>query len=129
MTTDNPTIRSQTPSSFPLGSTPFPNYLIDEEMPRLSDTEWRIVCVLARQTLGWKGEEGRRKARDWLTHSQLKERTGRESAAVCRAIQSLLDKRLIVVEDSDGKPLLTAQQRQFKMGRLYFRLHVRVFSF
>ncbi len=116
-----------TPNLFPPQSAPFPNHLLDVEMPRLSDTEWRVLCVLVRQTLGWRDEvQGSRKLRDWLTHSQLKKRTGRESAAVSRAVQSLLTKRLIVVEDSEGKPLRTPQQRQRQLGRLYFRLHSRL---
>jgi hypothetical protein len=45
---------------------------------------------------------------------------------VSRAIQSLLIKRLIVVEDSEGKPLLASRQRQRQLGRLYFRLHPRL---
>ena len=116
-----------TPQPFPTRITAFPNALVDDEMPNLSDTEWRILCVLVRQTLGWQEEGGSsRKVRDWLTNSQLKTRTGRESAAVCRAIQSLLAKRLIVVEDSEGKPLLASRQRQRQLGRLYFRLHPRL---
>ncbi len=113
--------------SLPTRITAFPNALVDEEMPHLSDTEWRILCVLVRQTLGWQEEGGgSRKVRDWLTNSQLKTRTGRESAAVSRAIQSLLTKRLIVVEDSEGKLLLASRQRQRQLGRLYFRLHPRL---
>ena len=116
-----------TAHSFPTRITAFPNALVDEEMPNLSDTEWRILCVLVRQTLGWQEEGGgSRKVRDWLTNSQLKTRTGRESAAVSRAIQSLLAKRLIVVEDSEGKLLLASRQRQRQLGRLYFRLHPRL---
>ncbi|MCX6379874.1 MAG: hypothetical protein NT023_10425 [Armatimonadetes bacterium] len=116
-----------TPNLFPPQSAPFPNHLLDVEMPRLSDTEWRVLCVLVRQTLGWRDEVvGSRKLRDWLTHSQLKKRTGRESAAVSRAVQSLLTKRLIVVEDSEGQALITPQQRQRQLGRLYFCLHSRL---
>ena len=116
-----------TTQPFPTRITAFPNALVDEEMPNLSDTEWRILCVLVRQTLGWQEEGGgSRKVRDWLTNSQLKTRTGRESAAVSRAIQSLLIKRMIVVEDSEGKPLLASRQRQCQLGRLYFRLHPRL---
>ena len=116
-------------NTFPHYSIPFPNRLVDEQMPNLSDTEWRIVCVLVRQTLGWvEGVGGQRKKRDWLTHSQLRIRTGRESAAVSRAIQSLLAKQLILVEDSEGKTLLTPHQRQHNLGRLYFRLHPRLLA-
>ncbi|MCX6377864.1 MAG: hypothetical protein NT023_00075 [Armatimonadetes bacterium] len=120
-------LRKEASRAYPTRSTPFPNQLLDTEMPCLSDTEWRILCVLVRQTLGWQEQDGgKRKWRDWLTNTQLKARTGRESAAISRAIQSLLVKRLIVVEDSEGKPLLASQQRQSQRGRLYFRLHPRI---
>ncbi len=68
-----------------LRTTPFPNHLLDNAMPRLRDTEWRLLCVLVRQTLGWQNKsEGGRKQRDWLTQAQLKKRTGRDSAAPAR---------------------------------------------
>ena len=89
--------------------TPFPNVLLDTVMPLLKDTEWRILCVIVRQTLGWlEGagnghKEGDRKSRDWLTHSQLKQRTGRNSAAICKAVHSLVRRGLIVVYDSNNQ--------------------------
>jgi len=27
-------------------TTPFPNYLLNEVMPTLKDTEWRLLCVI-----------------------------------------------------------------------------------
>jgi len=55
---------------------PFPSALLDEWLPRLKDTEWRLLCVVVRQTLGWKNGKGR-KRRDWMSQSQLMKRTGR----------------------------------------------------
>ena len=37
----------------------FPCVLIDRLMPTLKDTEWRLICVIVRQTVGW-GAGGRR---------------------------------------------------------------------
>ena len=109
---------------FPTASTPFPNLLIDRTMPELSDTEWRLLCVVCRQTLGFASADGRggRKARDWLTHRQLKARTGRASAAVSRAVDGLVRKGLIEVQGLDGTVLLTPQERRRCQGALFFSL-------
>lgn len=113
---------------FPTASTPFPNLLIDRAMPELSDTEWRLLCVVCRQTLGFASPDGRggRKARDWLTHRQLKTRTGRASAAVSRAVDGLVRKSLIEVRGLDGTPLLTPQERRRCQGALFFNLAPRL---
>lgn len=107
-------------------TTPFPSALLDEVMPTLRDTEWRLLCVIVRQTLGWQEETGRRKNRDWLTHRQLKARTGRSSEAVCRAIETLVARDLIEVEDKEGRRLETPQERQHRQGQLFFRLAPRL---
>jgi hypothetical protein len=106
------------------GTTPFPNFLLDGVMPTLRDTEWRVLCVVVRQTRGWRDPQtGRRKQSDWLTHRQLQRRTGRASAAVCRAIDSLVHLELIEVRDELGKMLPTADDRRRSGRRLYYRLH------
>lgn len=104
------------------GTTPFPNLLIDIFMPRLGDTEWRVLCVVVRQTIGWRGSDGERKTEDWLAHSQLKRRTGRQSEAISRAIQSLIDRGLVVVKDQNGNALGRPSERSQIGKRLYFSL-------
>lgn len=115
------------------GTTPFPNYLLDTVMPTLTDTQWRLLCVVVRQTLGWQirrtgpGDTGQRqsadrKSADWLTHGQLKARTGRSSVVLCRALDTLVRRNLLEVRDSRQQPLLTPRSRQRYGGRLYFRL-------
>lgn len=93
-------------------------------MPDLSGTEWRLLCVVVRQTLGWQqgGNPAARKSRDWLTHRQLKARTGRASAAVSQAIDRLVRKNLIQVQNAEGQLLLTPQERRRCQGRLFFSL-------
>lgn len=98
-------------------------------MPALSDTEWRLLGVIVRQTLGWREKDGRdgnggpaRKGRDWLTHRQLKSRTGRASEAVSRAVDGLVRKGLILVTGMDGRPLLTPAERRRCQGALFFAL-------
>lgn len=104
---------------------PVPLRLVDEVMPRLRDTELRVLLVVLRQTWGWQADrlEGneKRKRRDWLSHSQICQRTGRGSDAVSSAVAALVVAGLIVVEDAAGNPLATPGQRQRSLGRLYFR--------
>ena len=102
------------------GTTPFPNFLLDRVMPRLRDTEWRILTVIVRQTLGWSIGDGQRKAFDWLSHAQLKRRTGRSSAPISRAIDVLVRSGLIVVRDSFGVELQSANERRRSRSYLSF---------
>jgi len=104
---------------------PVPLRLVDEVMPRLRDTELRVLLVVLRQTWGWKAnrlaEDGKRKRRDWLSHRQLCRRTGRGSDAVSGAVASLVEAGLLVVEDAGGTALATPEERRRCLGRLYFR--------
>ena len=109
-------------AAFPARTTPFPSHLLDDVMPLLSDTEWRLLCVVVRQTLGWEDGQGGRKREDWLTQSQLKARTGRASEAISRAIDGLAQKGLIQVCSEAGDVLATPQERQRCPGRLLFGL-------
>ena len=112
------------------GTTPVPNGLLDGAMPRLRDTELRVLLVVVRQTLGWQAgpETARRKERDWLTQSQLMRRTGRASGAVARAMDTLVRASLIEVSDRAGAPLGTPAERRRHLGRLYYRLSLAVAS-
>src|SRR5689334_4160131 len=105
-------------TELPIRTTPFPNVLIDVFMPQLSDTEWRILSVVVRQTLGWRNREtNERKRCDWMTQSQLKARTGRESAAISAAIDQLVKRKLIECRREDGEPLHSAEARRQYRGR------------
>ena len=102
--------------------TAIPNVLIDEVMPTLKDTEWRLLCVIARQTLGWVDKNGKRKQRDWMSQSQLIARTGRNSAALSAALDVLVSGNLIECQTESGEPLFTPGQRRQYRGRTYFSL-------
>lgn len=104
------------------GTTPFPNVLLDVFMQTLSDTSWRVLCVIVRQTLGWYVSKGIRKREDWLSHVQLKKRTGRHSEAVSRAIKDLVERGLIQVRGEDGASLATSSDRERYRGKLYYSL-------
>ena len=97
-------------------------------MPELTDTEWRLLCVVCRQTLGFASPGGRggRRTRDWLSHGQLKARTGRASAAVSRAVDGLVRRNLIEVRAETGELLLTPPERRRCQGRLFFSLAPRL---
>ena len=109
-------------SLFGVPFTALPNALIDEVMPTLKDTEWRLLCVIARQTLGWADKNGKRKARDWMSQSQLITRTGRNSAALSAALDVLVREHLIECQAENGESLQTPQQRRKHRGRVYFSL-------
>lgn len=103
--------------------TPFPNALLDSLMPTLKDTEWRLLCVVVRQTRGWVDADGKeRKVWDWLSQSQLKKRTGRNTGALSKALDVLVRRGLVVVQDGRGKSLTTAQERRRATGSLFYSL-------
>lgn len=106
------------------GTTPFPDWFLDKLMPRLRDVEWRLICVLVRQTLGWQTGDGKPKQSDWMSHSQIRRRTGRSSSAISPAIDFLCRNRLVEVDDGQGNPLRTAYIRRRHRGPLYFRLNL-----
>lgn len=110
------------------GTTPFLNVLLDRLMPRLRDVEWRIVCVVIRQTFGWPSPDGTPKQSDWLSHAQLRRKTGRSSAALSPAIEFLCRNRILDVRSELGDPLPSSTDRRRHRGRLYFRLSDRVVS-
>ncbi len=108
-----------------VGTTAVPNVLLDRIMPTLRDTEFRILMVVVRQTLGWQDgpDPAKRKEKDWLTQSQLMRRTGRANGAVSHAVDGLVRAKLIDVLDRWGKPLATPAERRRHLGHLYYRLH------
>jgi hypothetical protein len=103
------------------GTTPFPNHLLDEVRPRLKGSEWNVLCLIVRQTCGWTDRKGLRKQQDWLTHRQIKQKTGLASASICQAISTLVESGLITVRDGQGTVLEMAAERR-RAGRLYFAL-------
>ncbi len=102
---------------------PCPNFLIDEVMPTLKDTEWRLLCVIVRQTRGWVDALSKeRKVWDWLSQSQLKKRTGRNTGALSKALDVLVRRGLVVVQDASGKRLTTPQERRRATGPLFYAM-------
>ncbi len=60
-------------------------------MPPLRDTELRLLLVLLRQTVGWN-QDGRAVI---LPYRTLIRRTGRQSDAIAKALESLARRELI----------------------------------
>lgn len=109
---------------FYANTTPFPNYLLNDVMPALKDTEWRLLCVVVRQTRGWKdARTGTRKTSDWLTRAQLMRKTGRNSEALSHALDSLVQQNLLEVRHESGRLLHTPSARRQVRGRIYYALH------
>ncbi|WP_394796298.1 hypothetical protein [Armatimonas sp.] len=94
-----------------------PSAILDRWMPKLKDTELRVLLLVARQTIGRSGKEV-----DWLAHSQLRKRTGRASEAVSAAVDSLIQKGLLEVVTLTGERLPTPEARRFHRGILLYRL-------
>ena len=100
---------------------PVPIAVLDSLMPRLKDTELRLLLVVVRQTIGWVDPLGGRKNWDWLTHSQLRRRTGRSSSALSRAIHRLASRGIILVSDHRYQLKLSQNERR-RSERLLFSL-------
>jgi hypothetical protein len=103
-------------------TTPTPNIIFNGLMRRMSDTEFRIVMLVVRATLGWEAdkETHMRKVEDWISSSQLKKRTGRKSAAITAAIDHCINEGWIEARNKDGTLLDTKQKR--RGNNLFFRL-------
>lgn len=108
-------------------TTQVPNYIVDELLPHLKDAEFKVLIVIVRQTLGWieDAETGRRKDRDWISTHQMAIRTGMGERSINRAVQSLVDQRLIETWTEDGRELKTSNDRAYSGSRVYYRLATR----
>ncbi len=103
-------------------STPIPNVLFDSCIPHFTESELKVILVIARKTLGWYDKKtGRRKRRDWIAMSQFKEYTGLSDVSVWNAIASLSERGYIRITDERGNVLLTASERKGRR-RLFYGL-------
>ena len=93
-----------------------PAVVIDTLLPQLKDTELRLLLVVLRQT--W----GRNKEADWLSHTQLKARTGRASEAVSGALDALVRRGLVTARDEAGALLSDPGERRRSRARVYLCL-------
>ena len=107
-----------------LHTTPVPNAIIDVYMKELGSVELKVLLVIIRQTLGWVDRRSMngRKEIDWISGSQLKQKTGCSERAITQAIDKLIKMKLIEVLDDYGISLIDSRWRQGK-PRLFYRLH------
>lgn len=105
-------------------TTPTPNELFNGEMRKMSDPELRIVMIVTRATFGWveDKETGMRKEEDWISHSQMVEKSGKSGRAVNYAIQSCIEHKWIEARDAEGNLLDTAEKRMKHGRKIFFRL-------
>lgn len=105
-------------------STPVPNQVLDEYWSQISGAEAKILGVIIRATFGWMDKHtGKRKTRDWISHSQFSKKAGLSDRTVTTAIQSLIEKGMIKVTDTTGQSLTEPHQRKFRQ-RIYYSLQV-----
>ena len=103
------------------GTTPVPNKLFDSTLKNLQGAELKVLLVIIRQTLGWEDRRTvrGRKEKDWISSSQLVEKTGCSKRAISKAIDSLVNKLLINVYDWGGNELRTSDMRKGKQQLFY----------
>lgn len=85
-------------------TTQIPHFILREWLPKLSDTELRVILIIADQTFGWH------KASDYLSYSQLVKRTGNSNGAIGNALRSLREKGFIKVLDEKGRQLFSKEE-------------------
>lgn len=73
------------------GWTKVPNHLVDSLLPGLTDTEFRVLVILLRLTVGWN----RPQAVVFVPHRKLMRLTGRSSETVGKALKSLVGRGLV----------------------------------
>jgi len=110
-------------------TTPVPNVIFDIYMKELNSTELKVLLVVIRQTLGWADRRGMygRKEVDWISGSQLIQKTGCSKRAITSAVDLLVQKKLIEVFDDRGIVLNDPMKRQGKY-RLYYGIHSSVYK-
>src|ERR1035437_5167987 len=108
-------------------TTSVPNVFFDVHLKELKQAELKVLLVVTRQTNGWKDERGvhGRKEIDWISGSQLQQKTGCSRRAISDAIAVLVSRKLIVILNENGFALNTPEKRQGKY-KLYYRLSATV---
>lgn len=97
-----------------------PNFLLDTWLPKLTESELKIILVIIRQTIGWVDlRTGQRKIRDRISILQFRQKTGLSKRGITIGIQSLVNKGLVTVTDYEGTILPRSKNRKGK-SYLYF---------
>ncbi|WP_299676162.1 replication protein [uncultured Dokdonia sp.] len=106
-----------------INRTGVPNEVFDIHLQHLGYAELKVLLVIIRQTYGWVDKQtGSHKSRDWISRQFFVKKTGLSKRAVSKAIAGLQGKNLIVITDSKGSSLNSANCRK-KLTKLYFSAH------
>lgn len=107
-------------------TTQTPNIIFNGLMKKMTDTELRVVLMVVRATFGWieDKETGMRKEEDWISHYQLKAKTGRQSGALSKAIDGCIKKDWIEARDKEGNLLDTKGKRKGK--NIFYRIGKKI---
>lgn len=101
-------------------TTQVPNILFDQYLSKLTESELKLLLVVIRQTYGWIDKKtGGRKTRDRISHSQFIKKTGLSRRVISKALQNLVDDRLIKITCHSGKVLHTTKDRRGKTNLFY----------
>jgi len=106
-----------------INRTGVPNQVFDIHLQHLGYAELKILLVIIRQTYGWRDKKTKsHKERDWISRQFFVKKTGLSKRAVSKAIAQLQEKNLIIITDSKGSSLSSANCRK-KRTKLYFSSH------
>src|ERR1035437_5836149 len=110
-------------------TTPVPNVILDVYLKELNSAELKVLLIVIRQTLGWADRRGMfgRKETDWISGSQLRQKTGSSKRAITTAIDLLVRKKIIEILDEWGNVLEYPEERQGKT-KLFYRLNQYVYN-
>ena len=110
-------------------TTPVPNVILDIYLKELNSAELKVLLIVIRQTLGWADRRGMfgRKETDWISGSQLRQKTGSSKRAITTAIDLLVRKKIIEILDEWGNVLKYPEERQGKT-KLFYRLNQYVYN-
>lgn len=78
-----------------LNYTTIPNVIFDEYMNDMTGAELKVIMCICRKTIGWH------KLTDRISQSQISQMTGLSVNAIKKAVCSLVDKMLIIQEQSE----------------------------
>lgn len=97
-----------------------PNNFFDVHLKNLGYAELKVLLVIIRQTYGWKDKRtGTYKRWDWISQQFFVRKTGLSNRAVSTAISKLINKKLILIKNKQGRLLFHNTERQCA-SKLYF---------
>ncbi|MBK8954979.1 MAG: replication protein [Saprospiraceae bacterium] len=101
-------------------STQVPNILFDEYLPKLTESELKILLIIIRQTSGWIDRyTGKRKTRDRISQSQFSLKTGLSVRTISETLKTLSQRGLINITGQNHESLNYSLDRRGKTKLFY----------